>query len=318
MILDALKFVQGAVAKKDLVPELMHFRIEDGRIKGYNGSLALCSPIEVDMCVTPRATSFVKAIQTCTETIQLNMTEKGRLSVMSGTFRALIDCIEDEAYPELHPSGEWFDFDFDIVASLKKIAPFISEDASRPWSRGVLIKGSSAYATNNVVAVELWLGSPCPIEVNIPRSAVMELIRIGEEPTGIQVAHNSITFHYEEGRWLRSQLLSLEWPDVTQLLEAPSAPQPVSKEFFSALSSLEPFVGEVGALYFREGSVSTSPNEDEGASQKLEYAIGPCAFHHKQLALVGSVATKVDWSTYPGPCLFYGKGLRGALIGIRV
>jgi hypothetical protein len=31
-MLDALKFVKGAVAKKDFVPELTHFRITGGRV----------------------------------------------------------------------------------------------------------------------------------------------------------------------------------------------------------------------------------------------------------------------------------------------
>ena len=44
-MLKALKFVQGAVSKKDLVPALTHFRIENGTVRSYNGMLALCTPI---------------------------------------------------------------------------------------------------------------------------------------------------------------------------------------------------------------------------------------------------------------------------------
>ena len=42
-MLAELKFVQGAVAKKDFIPSLTHFEIKDGMIKGLNGSLALCA-----------------------------------------------------------------------------------------------------------------------------------------------------------------------------------------------------------------------------------------------------------------------------------
>ena len=43
-MIDAVKFVQGAVAKKDYVAELTHFLIQDNRITGYNGIMGLSSP----------------------------------------------------------------------------------------------------------------------------------------------------------------------------------------------------------------------------------------------------------------------------------
>lgn len=316
-MLDTLKFVQGAIAKKDLVPELTHFRIEGGLVKGYNGRLALCAPVDMDLDVTPKATPFVKAIQTCTETIQLNMTPNGKLSVKSGNFRALVDCLPEEAYPNLEPEGEWYQLDFELVEVLKKLAPFISEDASRPWSRGVLLQGHSAYATNNVIVVEHWLPDACPITVNIPRAAVQEIVRIGEDPVGIQVADNSITFHYEGDRWMRGQLLDLAWPDLSPILEVPNNPEPLPEGLFETLATLDPFVGLSGALYFLEEGVSTAPNTEEGAVQYLEGLPALGAYNHKQLALVGLVANRVDWTLYPRPCLFYGEGLRGAIIGIR-
>src|SRR5690606_40453146 len=66
------------------------------------GSLALCSPIDLDLEVTPKADPFIKAIATCKDTVQLNMTPAGRLSIKSGSFRAFVDCT-DEAYPDIQP-----------------------------------------------------------------------------------------------------------------------------------------------------------------------------------------------------------------------
>ena len=80
-MLSELRFVQGAVAKKDFIPALTHFVIEDGAVRGYNGMLALCSPIPFNIACKPRADALVKAIANCTETVQLAMTAAGRLSV---------------------------------------------------------------------------------------------------------------------------------------------------------------------------------------------------------------------------------------------
>jgi len=44
-MLKELRFVQGAVAKKDFVPAMTHFRIEKGTVRSFNGNLAICSPL---------------------------------------------------------------------------------------------------------------------------------------------------------------------------------------------------------------------------------------------------------------------------------
>jgi hypothetical protein len=71
-MLDALKFVRGAIARKDLVAALSHFRISGGRIKGYNGKIALCCPLPLDLDVMPKAEPFVKAIATCEQTVAID------------------------------------------------------------------------------------------------------------------------------------------------------------------------------------------------------------------------------------------------------
>ena len=54
-MLKELKFVQGAVSSKDFIPALTHFRIENGTVRSFNGLLALCSPIALDIDCTPKA-----------------------------------------------------------------------------------------------------------------------------------------------------------------------------------------------------------------------------------------------------------------------
>ena len=223
-MLSSLKFVQGSLSRKDLVPELSHFRIKDGFIKGFNGHIGLCSPIDLELDVTPNGSQFVKAIQTCKETIALHVTPKGKLSIKSGKFKALIDCLKNEDFPEILPEGEFIKLDGKLLESLRKLEPFIADDAAKAWARGILFKGESAYATNNVILVETWLGYRFPIEVNIPNSAIQELIRIGEEPTSLQITANKITFHFEGDKWLTTQTYSTEWPDLTRILEQPCKP----------------------------------------------------------------------------------------------
>lgn len=315
-MLGALKFVQGAVARKDYVQALTHFHIANGFIKGYNGSLALCSPIDLDLEVTPRATQFIKAIQTCRETVQLNMTPAGRLSIKSGPFKAYVDCIEGD-YPEVEPEGELIELDGKMLKALKVLQPFIADDASRPWAMGILLRGPSAFATNNISLIEYWLGYDFPVEVNIPKLAVQELVRIGEEPCRLQICENSVTFHYESGRWLRTQTYCTQWPDMGKVLNREANPIPFPEGFFTSIQDIAHFTDELERVFFMGSYLTTTPEEGLGASVELEGLPESGVYHYKQLLLLEGLAKTIDLTQYPAPSLFFGDGLRGAVVGMR-
>lgn len=316
-MLGSLRFVQGAVAKKDLVPSLTHFRIKDGTIRGYNGMLGLCCPIDVNLDVSPRAVPFVKAIQTCADTIQLHMTPAGRLSVKSGKFKAFIDCIHED-FPEVTPEGVEIPLKEGLLATLKLLAPFIAEDASRPWARGILFKGQSAFATNNVCLIEHWLGYQFPVEINIPKAAVAELLRIGEEPERLQMTAESVTFHFSGERWLRTQTYTTEWPDLSLVLNQNSNQEKVPEGIWQAIENLIPFVDELGRIFLCPGLVSTGITEGKDAVIELPEVQANACFNFEQLLLLKTVAKSVDFSSYPRPCLFQGNEIRGAIVGMRV
>lgn len=316
-MLKELKFVQGAVSSKDFIPALTHFRIENGTVRSFNGMMALCCPIALDIDCTPKATPLIKAIGNCDETVTLTITPTGRLSVKSGSFKVLIDCIQDET-PHVHPEGEIINFvGEDLLKAFATIYPFIGDDASRPWANGILLKGQSAFATNNVTLVEYWVGSDFPFECNIPRACIKEMLRIGEAPLYAQASDHSITFHYGENRWIRTQLFSTEWPDLSKVLGMESNMLPINEELFVGLEKLKPFVDKQGKIFFKEGLICTSFDEAEGADYNVPHHNYQGIYNIEMLNLLKGVATKIDWSCYPKPCLFQGDRLRGAIVGMR-
>lgn len=316
-MLKELKFVQGAVARKDFIPALTHFRIEGGHVRSFNGTLALSSPISFDIDCTPKAQPFVKAIQNCNETVSLSMTATGRLRVQSGKFKAFIPCVEEET-PHVKPEGDFFDIDGDaLLAALKTVAPFIGNDASRPWSNGVLLKGQSAYATNNVVLVEYWTGSNFPFPINIPGLAVKEMLRIGEPPIAAQATDKSISFLYEDERWVRSALYETDWPDLTRILDVPANADTLDDEVFDALTVVKPFVDDMGRIYFTGHGITTSFGNDDGASYDIEGFTHEGVYQLEMLSLLKGRAQSIDFTLYPKPAIFYGERLRGAIIGMR-
>lgn len=321
-MLSALKFVQGATSTKGLVQELTHFRIKDGVVVGHNGSLALCAPLEVELDCCPHAATFVKAIEACEDTIQLALMRNGNLSVRSGKFRVSVPTVPVEAYPEVAPEGESVQLDGGLLEALAALLPVVAEDASRPWANGVLLDGDYAYATNNIILVERWLGYHFPFRVNLPHYAVRELLRIGEEPERVLLGERSMTFFYSDSRWLRTQLFSVEWPDVSAML--PTAQQfklmqkqPLEEDFYTKLRTLVPFLDQLSTLVVNGHHACTAYSEEEGASLELQNEYPEFVVSLRMLLLLEGLATMADFDKWPAPIPFFGDRARGVLAGIR-
>lgn len=335
-MLDALRFVKGAVARKDFVDELAHFFIENGRVIAYDGLLAMSAPIAVGMRVRPHARTFVNALNACgddTQVISLNVTPAGRLTVKSGGFRAHVRCIEfppvatdDNANaegagrPRLEPEGADVPLTSELIESIRTLAPLMATDASRPWARGLRIKGDSSYATNNIILAERWHGAKFPHEVILPADCVAELLRVREAPIRAQVSHNSITFHYSGDRWLKSQLVVGEWPDqISSIFDAASntfTPQ-ISDEFFKALDTLKKFADDRNRVFIFPDRISTHREEAEGAAIDFATDGEGAIFSLDMLMKLNGIATGLSFSTYPRPCPFKGVKLRGVILGQR-
>jgi len=320
-MLRELKFVRGAVAKKEFITSMTHFAIEDGTIRSFNGTLALCAPIALDINCKPKAVPMVEAIIQCGDEVPtLSMTDKGKLRIVAGNFKALINCIEEET-PHVQPDGEEVQLGGHgeaLIAALRTVAPFIGTDASRPWSNGVLLRGESAYATNNVIGVQYWTGVRWPFSVNVPKVAIEEILRIDEAPTHAQVTERSITFHYEDRRWIRTALLATDWPDIDKVLISNGELTPIDKGIFVGIDKVRKFCDKSGRVYFKDGVLSTTEDPEEGASFKVPGIDWQGIYNVDMLRLLSGVAEVGDFKSYPQPCTFQGGMLRGAIVGMRL
>lgn len=314
-MLKTLKFVQGAISKKDIVPALTHFSIENGKVRGFNGTIGLCAPISIDINCKPKAATLVKAIQECKEIPQLTMTKAGRLQVKSGKFKVLVECL-DEVTPYIVPSGKSYEIDAKLLLSaLKTLVPVVTTNTKHEWANGIRFENGSAFATNNVILVQYWTNCIFAKPLTIPLVCIEELLRINEEPTHVQVSDSSITFHFEGDRWLYSNLVSSNWPDISGILENPSTQIPLPVELYSALEAMKPFTNKDGVAWFYNEKVSTSEDGSEGAEYEVADFPGFGIYNVDMFLLLKNLIKTIDLTLYPRPALFFGDNLRGAIVG---
>lgn len=317
-MIDALKFVQGAVSTKDMVPAMKYFRIEEGTVRAFNGILALCSPIDLDMACSPLATPTVKAITQCENVVSIGLTKANRLRIESGPFKTFVPCIE-EPIPTHTPLGDGFEFDGEaFIVALKALLPFVGSDASREWANGILLRGQSAIATNNVCLVEYWLGFTMPHTMNIPLPAIKEILRIKEPPVFASCDGNSLTLFYGEGKWLRTQLYSTSWPDFERVFNQPGELQTLPDTLFDALKAIKPFAEKRPLIHFCEGRIKTTLSDEDGAAYSVPGLPESGAYLLSMLELLEGVAERANFASYPNPVPFQGGLIRGVILGQKL
>lgn len=321
-MLDALKFVKGALSGKNLDPQVTHFKIKDQRITGFNGRVALSAPIDIEFDAAPEGVTFIKAIEQCKDATSLTLTPAGRIKVHSGTFKAFVRC-HDGIFYEMGPAGIAIENPGKFLEALETIYPFMGEDASRPWSHGVMIEGPFVYATNNIVLIKVYTGGNYP-RLPIPSDTVRELIRIGMEPTHLQTDGNTVTFLYEDGRWITSILLADEgWPPQEvqeRLFATPCTLIDVPEGLFENISRLQPFLPEHNTFVklTEDGIKTTNYDGGEGGAM-IDFPLpgANITFTYKYIMQVGTVAKQFDPVDRGTPSVFIGEMCMGVIMPVK-
>lgn len=323
-MLDDLKFVIGAVAKKDFVPELTHIKIKNGWAQGFNGQISSATRIQLDLDFMPWATEMVEAVAACKDTVALSMTAAGKLAVKSGKFKCFVPCLDvtDENLQSFPlPEGQDIPVGSEFIEMLKVLEPFMSTDASRPWAQGIMLDNLCAFATNNVMLAQYWHGMSFPHQVTIPAEAVKEILKRKVDPTSIQMTNNSLTVWFGRERWLRTQLIENGFPaQIYDVIEAPGEPGIALDQYpglFEALETLKRFTNISGDIFFTGGALSTTREMEDGAHMEVPNIPEGMCFNVDHLLLLKDCAAKLDLSQFPKPCRFWGvnQRLRGIFTG---
>jgi hypothetical protein len=302
---------------------MLYFRIRNGTIQANNGRLAIQAPLPVDLDCCPHAGQFIKAIAACEDVISLHL-DAGKLVVRSGKFKTHVDTFDRDAFPEFIPAGARFPLPLPILPVLRKLLPFVSTDERRPWACGVQIANNSAVATNSICMVEHWLPFAFPVIANIPRDAIAELVRLKIEPISLQADTRAVVFHLPGDAWVACSLMVYEWPDVQRYFAEAGAfkGQYVDSKGLEVLlddvAKLEGFTGDLGAVYFHKGSVSTMPEGQPGTVIDSPASPGSGVYRADQLAALRGIVDRIGFGAYPAPIPFFGGDmLRGVMVGFQ-
>ncbi len=313
-LLDALKFC--GLVTHDIGPiNETHILLGANWACAYNGTIACGHPITEDIYACPHSKLIIEALSKCGEHISFTQLDASKLSIKSGKFKAIVPCIDPHLLIVAAPDPPIADIDDRFKEGLSIVGILPNENAQFVYLASILMNGYSLVSTNGKVVIEYWHGIDLPPDISLPRSLIEPLTSTSKKLVKFGFSQSSVTFYFEDGSWIRSQLYAEKWPDMTLILDRPSNAWPVSGDFWRGLEAIAGFT-DSGFVYFDAGVLRSHDNAAQGASYEVAGLPKGLAFPAKQLAMIRPYAERIDFLAKDG-LRFFGQNVRGAVAGVR-
>lgn len=326
-MLETLRLVRGAVSERNLVSVLTHFHVTpNGKIYGSNGRISIEAPFPVihDAPITVPAIKFLRRVDQCegdpelvvkgdTLYIKSKVRKKRRFHLPLSKDEYHIPQTGGQRYEVPDPEA--------YLESIRRVEPFVSSDATRPWAMSILHKKNNLIATNNVVLAKTKVAWPDEFPTfGLPDFAVHEVSRIKRKPKALWISENSVCLEMNDDIWVRSVIYDAEWPEyvddmVPDTSGLPSLPQDAEQV---ARDMAQADIDERMPIVIFEGKKIRTREGDEGGEDELEGDVGNAAFQSTPLLLVLKYATHMDLTPFPKPCPWKGPNIEGVIVGVRL
>jgi hypothetical protein len=105
--------------------------------------------------------------------------------------------------------------------------------------------------------------------------------------TGLGASNNSITFHFQNGAWIKTHIFAEPFPDYQSKFETPNGSEvwAASPEFFKALDVIESFSSD-GTVYFSANGIASDIAKDQASTYQVKGLPQNMAFKAKLLISV--------------------------------
>ena len=314
-LLSALQFLQAVTKEAGAVYET-HCILYNKWATAYNGILSAGHAIEDDLFACPNNSMLVKALAKCGENFSLTQLDVGRLQVKSDKFKAIVKCIEAIQLTPGFPDPPQYDINDSLKEALIAVGVLANENAQDIVGASIYLSNGSVIATDKRAIFEYWHGLVLPYGVSIPVHIVDCLAKTKKQLARLGCSNNSVTFYFNDGSWIKTQLYAEPWPDTGRILNQKSSLVPIPADFFKGLEAVEPFASE-GMVYFDAGVLRSHPETGVGASYDLPGLPAGPVFSTRLLALIKPHAKMVDFTANGGTMLtFQGDAIRGVIAGM--
>lgn len=327
----AVSRVKNALSNRDYISHYTHFHLRGGRVYASDGALTASAPIDEKLEHVVPAEEFDKALQIFGSDADYIWSED-TLLVKKGKRRMTIRLLPPDQVSLLEPTAISQEVPKDFKACLKKIRPFISDDASRPWALTTWLKQDSAgkhicLATNNISVVEVSMEElskfNSSMDVQIPNYAIDFLLGREQSVTNIGVENNKVSFWLDDDSNVTAQLFAVKMPDQIHSIldtidDAGSECFLLTDEWreaYKSIGMLSPEELTIGPETMSAGRKQALLEVEVSSQPPRDPAKAASYWNPKFLGPVIDKVTHIDFGAYPKASRFHGPGIRGLIIG---
>lgn len=314
-LLVALEFVKAAQeANSSKGEHYTHCRLANGYVMAFNGIIAIGHPIDEELMVCPHTFRLIEAIKRCKSAMSITQLDDTTLTIKAGRFRAVIPCLNLAALPYAQPDPHVRDADDDLKEGFALLNPLVTGAGKTTVEASILFRNNSMIATDRRIMMEYWHGIDVPGAISVPKVALNTIAKIPYKLVGIGGSMNTLTFHFEGGAWMRTQLYPEPWPDVDALLNKGDHYNagPVPEIIYEAVEAVAPHC-DTGAVYFKDGLVASHQADNVGATFEMEGVPSGLILAPDLIKKIEGKATKLDMVGHSGAVYFWGDKLRGLI-----
>lgn len=313
-LLNKLKFV-AQVQKKDH-DYTSHCVIKNRMIYATDNVFTIGVRIDEDIEACPHTHSLINALSKCGEQVSIAIDKKG-LAIQSGKLNVKIATLNPEMMPPIEPDPP---IQGAIISDVLKegfatVGVLAKEGELLLYKATLLLQAYFVTASNGNAAMQYRHGIDLPPDLVIPKKFADLVVK---NPAGLLgfgwTRNRSVTFWFDDGSFIKTQLQRGEWPDVEPILGKGFNPQPLPEGFAEAIAAVVSF-GPNSLIEFGDGVVTSDIDGTNLASYEVEGLPQGRIFNGKLLSAMTPFIESADFNTYDDRVMFYGCGgnMRGAL-----
>lgn len=313
----AIAKVKAAVATKDLAPHLTHFLVKQGEIIATDGEIFAGAPFPDARTYLVPAKEFEKVITRLGDAAEIAL-EENSIVISVKRYRSRVKTLADHTqYTYLHPEGTMVKPPKGFVGILRRLRPFISDNATRRFAMAYRLRASNVTVTNNVVMARCDFAAKTKFNHLVPVWAIDNVLSRKEvELTSLQYTDKSFSFIFDDDSWLRTPLIDDAFPDDALdgvMKTAGTAKWEVTKDWREVYATVSDLSEETIRLLpdkITGGMGHQDTQGDVKTPVKDQTAWAP-----KFLTPVINLATHFDPALYPKPCPWHGREIKGVVMG---
>lgn len=312
-LIEALKFISIAQSKAG-TPYQTHCVIKDGYIFGFDGTVTVGTPLNIDLQCCPHTYNLMQALSNCGADLTVT-NETLNLTIKSGRYKSVIECYPMEKMVVNAPDDKFIQVTDNIKTGLSIAAKVAGGQAA--ITNSILLKGNVLAATDRFALVEYWHGYEGIPPVLVPKRTAEFVAGCPKSLTHIGGSSHSVTFHFDDGSFIRSGLVDGQYPNYDSILAFDGVALPPPAEFFEAAEKIGAFT-ESGQIYFTKGKVCSRITPELGSSYDIDNLPEDVSINSKYLNTLKQCISIMSMHTNERGfyMYFFGDNVRGVITGM--